>query len=71
MLFQASDQLCERYTSLNPFLIRRERNGEVFMLINRIITSTNKKENGNNEQVIVKANGDKIIRREAKNDDWY
>lgn len=71
MLFQASDQLCERYTSLNPFLIRRERNGEVFMLINRIITSTNKKENRNNEQVIVKANGDKIIRREAKNDDWY
>ncbi|MFR3520385.1 MAG: hypothetical protein ACLTT4_18400 [Coprobacillus cateniformis] len=43
------------------------------MLLKRVISSnntshTNTKVDG---EIIIKPNGDKIIRREAKNDDWY
>jgi len=39
LFFNLTDSLCQRYTSLNPFIIRREKSGEVFKLINRIINS--------------------------------
>lgn len=73
MFFNVSEQLCQRYTSLNPFFIREQRSCEVFMLLKRVISSnntshTNTKVDG---EIIIKPNGDKIIRREAKNDDWY
>jgi len=36
MLFDITDNLCQRYPALSPFDVRRERAGEVFLLIRRV-----------------------------------
>lgn len=36
MLFDLTDSLCKRYPALSPFAVRRERCGEVFLLIRRV-----------------------------------
>ena len=73
MLFNLTDQLCIRYSSLTPFIIRKEKWSEVMLLIQRIKTSNKKKslKSGSGEMRYVQANGDVIIRKPAKNDDWY
>ncbi len=35
ILFGLTDNLCQRYPALSPFAVRRERCGEVFLLIRR------------------------------------
>lgn len=70
LMFNLTNQICEKYKSINPFSIRREKSGEVFLLIKRI-NKSNKRIITKNEQEIRKSNGDVIIRRAAKNDNWY
>ena len=72
MFFDLEDNLCQRYTGLSPFQVRREKVGEVFLLVNRI-NRKNMKEKGvrHNDKVWQDHKGNIHIRREAKNDNWY
>lgn len=72
MFFEINETLCQRYTSLTPFVVRKEKLGEVILLINRI-NEKNDTDNGleKGDQVIHKSNGDVVIRRKATNDNWY
>lgn len=57
VLFELSDSLCQRYPSLNPFLIRQTRAMEVFKLIRNIRRSKKyKKENGNSQPMATSRN---------------
>lgn len=53
-------------------MVRREKVGEVFLLIKRILIK-NDREKGikKGDRVWIDKNGDTHIRREAQNDDWY
>lgn len=46
-MFEIIDSLCQRYYSLNPFIIWNTPSGEVFKLIRRIQRSNNYKEENN------------------------
>ena len=35
-LFDLTDNLCQRYPALSPFQVRRERAGEVYLLVRRL-----------------------------------
>ena len=72
LFFDLEDNLCQRYSGLNPFDIRREKVSEVFLLVKRI-NRKNQREKGirNDDKVWIDANGDTHIRRKARNDDWY
>lgn len=67
-----TESLCERYHALTPFTVRREKIGEVLLLLRRV-TQKNERQKGvkGGDIVTRKANGDIHIRREAKNDDWW
>ena len=66
------ESLCERYTALTPFVIRREKVGEVALLINRVNRKNlHKKGIRQNDKVWTDSKGNVHIRREAKNDNWY
>lgn len=70
--FDLEDNLCQRYISLNPFQVRREKVGEVFLLVMRI-NRKNQREKGirNDDTVWYDSKGNKHIRRKAQNDNWY
>ena len=70
--FDLEDNLCQRYTGLNPFEIRREKVGEVFLLVQRI-NRKNEREKGikRDDKVWIDKKGNTHIRRKAQNDDWY
>ena len=70
--FELEDNLCQRYSSLNPFIVRREKVGEVFLLVLRI-NRMKQREKGiqKGDQVWIDKKGDTHIRRKAQNDDWY
>ena len=72
LFFDLEDNLCCRYRGLTPFQVRREKVGEVFLLVKRI-NQKNLRENGigKKDQVIRYRNGDVHIRRKATRDDWY
>ena len=72
LFFELEDNLCKRYNSLNPFIVRREKVGEVFLLIQRI-NRQNQREKGirNDDMIWMDAKGNTHIRRKARNDDWY
>ena len=57
---------------LNPFMVRREKVGEVFLLVKRI-NHKNQREKGvrTNDKVWKDKRGNVHIRREAKNDNWW
>ena len=59
------DMLCTRYTGMNPLMLRKERSGEVFKLVKRILDSieVNEEELQNNTN--------RAIRRKATDDSWY
>ena len=61
LLFEMNVNICERFTSLNPFDIRRKPAKEVFLLVKRL-----NEYNRNN----LSSNGKKIIRRPAS-DTWF
>lgn len=72
LFFELEDNLCQRYTSLNPFIVRREKVGEVFLLIKRL-NRLNQAKKGirSDDKVWIDKKGNKHIRRKAQNDDWY
>jgi len=72
LFFTLADNLCQKYTALTPFLVRREKFGEVVKLI-QWINSHNLKENGvkSEDKVWKDKKGDIHIRRPAMNDNWY
>ena len=76
-MFEITDKLCERYHGLTAFTLRKEKSGEVLLLINRVIEARNcesvlgDEERRPGDQVIYDNNGNKIIRRKAVDDSWY
>ena len=70
--FDLEDNLCQKCPSLDPFKVRREKVGEVILLVNRI-NQKNLREKGvkRNDKVWKDQKGNLHIRREAKNDNWY
>lgn len=67
-----SEALCQKYLALTPFQVRREKCGEVFLLIRRMNEKT-RRDKGlkKGEQMWRDKNGDIHIRTEAKNNDWW
>ena len=57
--------LCDKFKSLNPFVLRHETMQEVFLLIKRL----NHIQTQSNEPTI-QSNGD-VIRRPASDDSWF
>jgi hypothetical protein len=57
---------------LDPFRVRREKVGEVFLLVNRI-NRKNNREKGikSTDKIWTDNKGNTHIRRKATNDDWY
>lgn len=43
--FELEDNLCIRYSGLNPFVVRREKVGEVLLLVRRM-NAQNRRKNG-------------------------
>lgn len=70
--FDLTDNLCQRYMSLNPFVVRREKVGEVFLLVQRI-NRRNQRKKGirNDDKVWIDKRGNRHIRRKAQKDDWW
>ncbi|WP_298535767.1 hypothetical protein [uncultured Methanobrevibacter sp.] len=66
------DNLCQRYTALSPFDVRKEKLGEVLLLVKRINEKSARSQGvKHNDQVVRYKNGDIHIRRKAQNDNWY
>lgn len=61
LLFDLIDNLCQRYPALTPFVVRRERTGEVLLLVRRL-NDKMARDNGTTGQVAPRGN----IRRDAK-----
>lgn len=72
MFFDLEDNLCKRYTALTPFIVRREKFGEVAKLVGRI-NQKNMADKGvlKGDKVWTDKKGNLHIRREAQNDDWW
>lgn len=72
LFFDLEDSLCQKYTALTPFIVRREKFGEVVKLLQRI-NEKNRRNQGteSTDQVWTDKRGNVHIRREAKNDNWY
>ena len=69
MFFDLEDNLCQRYPALTPFIVRRERVGEVFLLIKRINTKAEREQGiRRNDEIIEDGRGNRVIRREAGDD---
>ena len=64
--------MCQRYTALTPFVVRREKFGEVTKLLQRI-NAKSLKEQGvqTGDRVWKDKKGNIHIRRPATNDNWY
>ena len=72
LFFDLDEMLCAKYNGLTPFQLRREKIGEVALLVRRINAKAFREKGYKpNDSVIKKPNGDVIIRRRATNDDWY
>ena len=72
MFFDLEDNLSMRYNSLNPFIIRREKVGEVFLLVKRINRKNQAKKGiRKDDKIYIDSKGNTHIRRKAQNDDWY
>ena len=62
VLFEINICICDRFTSLNPFEVRKQRFKDVFCLIKKL-TIYNKRHKKNK-------NGKRIIRKPAS-DNWF
>jgi hypothetical protein len=65
LFFEMEVSICERFPSLSPFDVRRERASEVFLLMRRM-----QKYNKSQDKTNPKNTGKQVIRRPAK-DDWF
>lgn len=72
LFFELEDNLCQRYSGLTPFAVRREKVSEVFLLVKRI-NRKSQREKGirSDDKVWIDAKGNRHIRRKATKDDWY
>lgn len=72
LFFDIEDNLCRRYTALTPFIVRREKFGEVVKVLQRVMDK-NRREQGlqPNERTWTDKRGNVHIRRPAQNDNWY
>ncbi len=70
--FDLEDNLCQRYTALTPFSVRKEKIGEVLLLVTRI-NRKNLREKGiqHTDKVWTDKHGNVHIRRKAQNDNWF
>jgi len=61
-----------KYPALTPFVVRKEKFGEVILLVNRI-NRKNRREKGiqSTDRAWKDSKGNLHIRRKAKNDNWY
>lgn len=72
MFFDLSDNLCKRYPALSPFEVRREKIGEVLLLVKRVNQKNDREKGiGRKDAVRKDADGNIHIRRAATNDSWY
>lgn len=72
VFFELEDNLCHRYSALTPFIVRREKVGEVFLLVKRINRHNQRKKGiRSDDKVWIDSKGNTHIRRKAMNDDWY
>ena len=62
MFFEMELSIVERFPSLTPFAVRKEKASEVFLLVRRLNNRTKKQSK--------QANSKKVIRR-AAGDDWF
>lgn len=64
--------MCQRYTALTPFVVRREKFGEVTKLLQRINAKALKEQGVQaGDRVWKDKKGNIHIRRPATNDNWY
>jgi hypothetical protein len=72
MFYTLADNLCQKYTALTPFVVRREKFGEVIKLL-QWINSKARKEQGirPKDSTWKDKQGNLHIRRPAMNDNWY
>ena len=70
--FDLEDNLCQRYPALTPFIVIKEKVGEVILLVKRI-NRKNMREKGiqSTDKVWTDKNGNVHIRRKARNDNWF
>ena len=61
LLFDLTDNLCQRYAALTPFSVRKERVGEVLLLVRRV-NDRAARDNGAAADGVPRGN----IRRDAK-----
>lgn len=59
--------ICDRFPSLSPFDVRREKAAEVFLMVRRLNNHTDKEQK---RQPKVNKDGKQIIRKKA-GDDWF
>lgn len=72
MFFDLTDNLCKRYPALSPFAVRREKVGEVLLLVRRINERIDSEKGiKRTDSVTRDANGNVHIRRRATDDSWY
>lgn len=72
VFYELADNLCQKYPALTPFIVRREKFGEVIRLVVWINSTNLKKQGvGSTDKVWKDAKGNTHIRRQAKNDSWY
>lgn len=72
IFFDLEENLCQRYTALTPFMVRREKVGEVFLLVQRINAKSNREKGVKRGDVVTRDKAGNIhIRRQAMRDDWY
>ena len=72
LFFELEDNLCQRYSGLTPFVVRREKVGEVLLLVRRVNTRR-RREMGirKDDKVWIDKKGNKHIKRKATKDDWW
>jgi|GEM_PF-2077443 hypothetical protein len=72
MLFDFEYDLSKIFPALSPFSIRREKAGEVFLLIRRINAKSFREKGYQKNDIVTRDDrGNVHIRREAKNDNWW
>lgn len=67
VLFELNVNMCNRFTGLDPFRVRAQRFHDVLLIFRRL--NGQQKNKKRKDGGVVMKNG--VIRRPAKNDDWY
>lgn len=72
ILFDVADSLSKVYPALSPFAIRRERFAQVLRTVSNLNLKSRREDGiGRNDRITYDNRGNRIIWKEAKNDDWW